>query len=174
MKKIEHYTTQGHAHYITLVIKNRVSVFSNSILSEKCIQAIAFYQNNFEVRILGYVIMPDHIHLIVWPQSKTSLEDFVRDFKKYLAREILNQAAPKEKARFLLSTSLKRNHRYQVWQKDFYDFNIYSQDTLIEKLNYIHNNPQRKGLVENPEDYPYSSYRAYSEKGEILLSVHRI
>ncbi len=174
MRKIKHYTSLGHAHFITLVVNKRMSVFLNSETARKAMQAVEFYQKNFSIKILGYVIMPDHIHLIVWPQDKKSLEEFVRDFKKYLAKEILEQLTLSEKTKLLLGKPQKRNHRFQIWQKDYYDFNIYNQDILSEKLNYIHYNPVRKGLVENPEDYPYSSYRSYLEKGEILLEVDRV
>ncbi len=174
MRKIKHYTTQGHAHFITLVINKRMSVFLNSETARKAIQAIEFYQKNLFFKILGYVIMPDHIHLIVWPEGKKTLEEFVRDFKKYLAQEILHRVTSLEKTKILLERPQKRNHRFQIWQKGYYDFNIYNQETLNEKLSYMHNNPVRKRLVENPEDYPYSSCRDYMEKGEVLLKVDRI
>lgn|SRR5574341_764176 len=173
MKKIKHYTELGHAHFITLVVNKRIPVFSNSETAIKAVQAIEFYQKNFGIKILGFVIMPDHLHLIAWPQGAKSPEEFVRDFKKYLAKGILDLLTPSEKTKFLLGRPQKRNHRFQIWQKDYYDFNIYNQDILSEKLNYIHYNPVRKGLVENPEDYPYSSCRSYLEKGEILLEVDK-
>jgi len=174
MKKIKHYTDLGHAHFITLVINKRRAVFLNSETARKAIQAIEFYQKSFFIKILGYVIMPDHVHLIVWPQGKKTLEEFVRDYKKYLAKEILQRLTISEKTKVLLGRPQKRNHLFQIWQKGYYDFNIYNQQTLNEKLNYMHYNPVRKGLVENPEEYPYSSCRDCVGKGEVLMEVDKI
>ena len=55
----------------------------------------------------------------------------------------------------------KRNLKYRLWQPGFYDFNIYNEEKLLEKLNYMHNNPVKAGLVLSPSDYEWSSYREY-------------
>lgn len=67
--------------------------------------------------------------------------------------------------------SHRRNLRYRLWQRGFYDFNIYSEEKLLEKLNYVHHNPVRAGLVLSPGDYKWSSYRLYSSESEGFLGA---
>ena len=55
----------------------------------------------------------------------------------------------------------KQNIKHRLWQRGFYDFNIYNEETLTEKLDYIHNNPVKSGLTTSPGDYTWSSYRFY-------------
>jgi len=62
--------------------------------------------------------------------------------------------------------SHKRNLRHRFWQPGFYDFNIYNEEKLLEKLNYVHHNPVRAGLVLSPGAYKWSSYRLYFAEGK--------
>jgi len=59
----------------------------------------------------------------------------------------------------------------QFWQRRFYDFNVWSRKKKIEKLNYMHMNPVKRGLAENPKDWPWSSFAFYQGKGEILIGI---
>jgi len=65
----------------------------------------------------------------------------------------------------------RRNLKYRLWQSGFYDFNIYNEEKLLEKLNYVHHNPVRAGLVLSPGDYKWSSYRLYFTEGKGFLGA---
>ncbi|MFO8100645.1 MAG: hypothetical protein R6U37_00535 [Dehalococcoidia bacterium] len=66
-----------------------------------------------------------------------------------------------------LKTSHRRGLRYQVWQKGFYDFNIYTESKFREKLDYMHSNPVKAGIVKHPADYHWSSYGQYFDEGNV-------
>ncbi|WP_317174240.1 transposase [Kaistella flava (ex Peng et al. 2021)] len=134
--------------------------------------------------LYGYVIMSNHLHLIV--QSRDSkLSDLIRDFKKYTAKNILEtiQSEPESRREWMLERFKKatethgRNKKYQFWQYGNHAEEIYTLPFMWDKLNYIHLNPIRAGWVEKAQHYIYSSASNYvSGKGllEIELADHLI
>jgi putative transposase len=126
-----------------------------------------FYRKKFGFKIFSYVIMPDHLHcLIFWDIEKypeITISKIMMAIKGYSAKLIINHLGrlgqlpqPTRKG------ENKPHHRqweHQIWQPNFYDFNIYTEYKFQEKLNYIHDNPRRASLCKNPEDYRWSSYK---------------
>jgi putative transposase len=104
----------------------------------------------YEMDVLGYVVMPEHVHLVLGEPEEKPLS---------VAIQILKQ-------RF----SKTRSEEY-VWERRYYDFNIRSRKKRIEKLRYIHRNPVRRELVERPEDWKWSSYRDYAGLGRGTVNV---
>jgi len=108
----------------------------------------------------GFVVMPDHVHVVVWFEKDGVLSNFVKQWKQrssfQLKRFLESEAS---------SYSMKINPREPVWQPRYYCFNIYSEDKLLEKLNYMHNNPVNSRHVSSPNEWKYSSSRYY-ELGE--------
>ena len=98
------------------------------------------------------------------------LPEIVRDFKKYTAKQIIKtiQIEPESRREWMLKyfetacENLKRNQKYKVWQDGYHAEILYSTKFLLQKLHYIHNNPVRSGIVEQPEHYLYSSARIYA------------
>jgi putative transposase len=121
--------------------------------------------------------MPDHLHLIIWPYGKATVSDVMRDFKKFTSTRIVRQAEVEDVGEWV--TAFQQAGREtgrsanKVWQDSYWDVNIYTERFLRQKLNYIHRNPVRAALVEEPEDYVYSSYRNYVFDEEWLIQVDR-
>ena len=90
--------------------------------------------------IFGYVVMPEHVHLLVTEARQGLLSTAVQALK--------------------LSVAMRRSER-PFWLPRYYDFNVFTRRKLVEKLRYIHRNPLRRGLVDRPEDWSWSSYRHY-------------
>jgi putative transposase len=156
---------EGHIYYVTTVVYDRVPIFTRPSFIMPLYDSLNFYRYKQGFKLLGYVIMPDHLHLIVWPFGSTTVSEIMRDYKKFTSTRIIHQAelegieewiAAFQRAGHETGRSAKK-----VWQDSFWDMNIYSEHILRQKLNYLHRNPVRAGLVENPEDYMYSSYRNY-------------
>ncbi len=111
------------------------------------------------------MILDNHLHLVV---SGDNLAKTIREFKSYTAREIIQQAQQEEKDWLLSQLKYhkfehKRESGYQVWQEGFHPQMISSEKILAQKIEYIHYNPVRVGLVEKAEDWLYSSARNYLE-----------
>lgn len=94
--------------------------------------------------VAGYVLMPEHVHLLVGEPLTSSLS---------IALQVLKQET---------SRKLKRNGELRFWQRRYYDFNVHSELKRVEKLRYMHRNPVRRGLVGKPEDWPWSSFVHYA------------
>lgn len=118
--------------------------------------------------MLGWV-MSNHIHIIL--QSKTSkLSDTIKDFKSYTTKEIIKAIGEERESRRYWMLNIfgfaakkhKRNENYQIWKHDNHPELIFSNSFLDQKINYIHDNPVRAGIVGRQEDYLYSSARDYA------------
>ena len=94
--------------------------------------------------VAGYVLMPEHVHLLLGEPRQSSLS---------IALQVLKQQT---------SRKLKLLREAQFWQPRYYDFNVHNEEKRIEKLSYMHRNPVKRGLVDKPEDWPWSSFRHYA------------
>lgn len=117
---------------------------------------IEYYRKRNNAAIHAYVVMPNHLNLLASIPEEGSISFFVGDMKKRIAYEYyrLISSAP-----------------FPFWEHRFDDLGIYSQEIYRIKLNYIHNNPVRAGLVLNPEDWPYSSAKFYLTGEEGVVKV---
>ena len=116
--------------------------------------------------LYAYVIMENHIHLIWSPTKLYSLKHSQLCFMKYTAQKIkrvLEADHPRLLAEFLVEL---KDRTYQFWQRNPLCVDLYNNDILIQKLNYIHNNPLKSGLTNTPTDYKFSSAKFYNELGD--------
>ena len=168
---------QEKVHFITLTVVDWIDVFSRKIYRDTIIDSLIYCQDNKGMIIYSYVIMSNHIHLII--QSKDSkLSDLIRDFKKFTSVTLLKQIRTKPESRreWMLERFEKatethnRNKKCQFWQYGNHAEEIYSEKFMWSKIDYIHFNPVRAGIVEKPEEYIYSSAGNYiNNKGIIAI-----
>ncbi len=111
-------------------------------LFERSLEAMRI---RYDFVVSGYVVMPEHVHLLVGEPNKAILSKAIQALK--------------------LSVSVQSKER-PFWQPRYYDFNVHNEEKRIEKLRYMHRNPVKRGLVEKPEDWAWSSFRHYAT-GEI-------
>jgi len=145
---------QTSAHFITATVVDWIDILSRQIYRDCIIESLSYCVRNKGMILYGYVIMTNHIHLII--QSKDgALSDVLRDFKKFTAIRILDllQNSPESRREWILERLHKapfshtRNKNYQVWQAGNHGEEIYSEKFLWSKLDYIHLNPVRSGFV---------------------------
>lgn len=159
---------QSLPHFITATVVDWIDVFSRKSHRDSIIKSLDFCINNKGMVLYGYVIMSNHIHMVV-QSSDGKLSDLIRDFKKFTAKTILEkiQTEPESRRdwmleRFQLATeSHSRNKTFQFWQYGNHPEEIYSEKFLWSKLDYIHLNPVRAGIVEKTFHYVYSSAGNY-------------
>ena len=165
---------KGNAFFITTSVNRFVNIFRESKYIEIILRNISFYREKHGFLLLAYVIMPDHLHLLIYPDPERvgEVSDIMEDFKKFTSRQLRMEMEKDKRTKWLeafrLEVPRKRNWQFRIWQERFDDLGIYSLKAARTKINYIHSNPVRKGMVDRPEDYPYSSARNY------LLSDHSI
>jgi REP element-mobilizing transposase RayT len=155
-------------HFITATVVDWMDVFSRKSYRDSIIDCLDFCIKNKGMILYGYVIMSNHIHVIV-QASDGELSSLLRDFKKFTAKTILEkiQNEPESRRewmleRFKLATeSHSRNKNYQFWQYGNHPEEIYSTKFMWSKLDYIHLNPVRAGIVTKASNYIYSSASNY-------------
>jgi REP element-mobilizing transposase RayT len=169
---------QSAPHFITATVVDWVDAFTRRVYKDCVIDALDYSIKNKGMVVFGYVIMSNHIHMVVQAQNN-NLSDLIRDFKKFTARTILNeiQTAPESRREWMLERFKKatethsRNKNYQFWQYGNHAEEVFSLKFLWSKLDYIHLNPVRAGIVEHATDYIYSSASNYSGNKGILSNV---
>jgi putative transposase len=157
-------TENNYPYFITSTTVAWIPVFTRKPYIEVLINALNFCRHSKGLKIIAYVIMDNHIHLVV---SGERLSDSIREFKSYTAREIVRLAGEENKSWLLSQLQFhKQDHktdsRHQVWQEGFHPQQIYSEEVLRQKVDYLHHNPVRAGLVVRAEDWYYSSARNYA------------
>ncbi|MBI5353574.1 MAG: transposase [Chloroflexi bacterium] len=169
------YRIDGSIYYITSVTYNRLKLFTQPSFIILIIDSLNYYRYQYSCKIIGYVIMPDHIHLLILPQEEKAVTDFMRDFKRFTSGRITRQAKVEGKTELVKTfesagTETERAD-YKVWQDSFWEQSVYTEKFLKQKLDYIHLNPVRAGIVESAGDYLYSSYRNYFLNDNQLMEI---
>jgi REP element-mobilizing transposase RayT len=166
---------EGSAYYITSIVYGRLAIFTRSSFVIPLIDSLNFYRYHHQCKLLGYVVMPDHIHMIIWPQEGSNISDFMRDFKRFTSGRISRQAFLENKTDWMNAFEQAGRDtsraEHKVWQDCFWEEVVFTDEFLHQKLNYIHMNPVRAGLVDEPQDYPYSSYRNYELEDDTLIEM---
>jgi putative transposase len=144
------YQETGGLHFLTFSCARRRPVLGSAEARDLFLGILERTASVYEMEVHGYVVMPEHVHLLVGEPEKAPLS---------LAIQILKQ-------RF----SKTRTEEY-VWEPRYYDFNVRTPEKRIEKLRYIHRNPVVRGLVAEPEGWQWSSFRGYRdfEVGPVTL-----
>lgn len=166
-------------HFITATVVDWVDVFTRKRYSDCIIECFDYCIKNKGMILFSYVIMSNHIHMIV-QSNEGKLSDLLRDFKKFTSKTILTkiQTEPESRREWMLERFKKatethsRNTNYQLWQYGNHAEEIYSEKFMWSKIDYIHFNPVRAGLVSKPQDYIFSSASNYvNNKGIIAVEI---
>lgn len=156
-------------HFITFAVVGWVDVFSRKAYRDIVIESLKHCQQFRNLLLHSWCIMSNHLHFILSAKNG-DLSEILRDFKKYTSKTILKaiQNNPSESRKdwmmpiFRNHGSLNsRNKEFQFWRQDNCPKELYSGLFISQKMNYIHYNPVKAGLVERPEHYLYSSARDY-------------
>ena len=137
----------GHLHYITFSCHNRSPYLASPEAKQVFLKTLESVRRRYEFTIVGYVVMPEHVHLLLSEPPTKPLSVALAVIKRSVSA--------------LLPES-------PFWLPRYYDFNIFTQKKRIEKLRYIH-----RGLVEKPEDYPWSSFRNYALEETTPVTITR-
>jgi REP element-mobilizing transposase RayT len=165
-KKWTNKNIPGALHFLTANCVNRVPAFRNEAYSRLFFQAVKELKEARPFKLIAYVLMPDHCHLIVNP-SDGHITELTGAIKGLSARYIID-TAPAGELR-LERPAAADGTTNQLWQESFKDLALWSNWMIWQKINYIHNNPVKAGLVKSAADYKWSSFRAfYSQSGEPL------
>jgi putative transposase len=140
----------GHHHFVTFSCYCRLAHLASPesrLIFERCLETV---RQNYGFTVDAYVVMPEHVHLLVSEPSRGNLSVVLQALKISVARKMTPRP---------------------FWQRRFYDFNVFTDAKRIEKRQYIHRNPFRRGLVAHPKAWVGSSYRHWAQGEEGLVHV---
>lgn len=168
----------SNLHFITTTITGFQKVFfkGNTWNDTYCMIIINHLKkqlNLFSSNLIAYVIMPTHIHLIIYTPEGISISDFMREFKKLSSRDIKSQLY-KDKKLDLIKIFKEASivpGKHKIWKDRFDDYIISSDHMLEIKVEYIHDNPRRAELVKEITDWKYSSARNYYINDNSVIEV---
>ncbi|MBI3894808.1 MAG: transposase, partial [Acidobacteria bacterium] len=139
----------------------RLPLLANPLRRDLFLHALEATRNKYEMVVVGYVVMPEHVHLLVDEPRRQNLSVALKALKQSVARRVLREWRAKSH-----TSATRVGHPYSnplphFWHARFYDFNVWSAKKRIEKLRYMHRNPVTRGLVPSPELWQWSSFRYY-------------
>ena len=168
-KNLKRYYGLGHLHFITFSCYRRLPLLGTARSRNVFVRALAEVQRKYDFALVGYVVMPEHVHLLVGEPKRGNPSTVIHSLKLRVSKRMRRRqrkasAAQKSFAFHGLATP-------RFWQPRFYDFNVYSAKKRRQKLEYMHRNPVTRRLVKDPKDWVWSSYASYSGRGTPLVAI---
>jgi putative transposase len=150
---LQRFHQNRQLHFITFSCYRRQPKSAQDRVCSQFEQSLEQTRRAHALAVAGYVIMPEHVHLLLGEPETKPLARAIQALKQSVARAVALRG------------------REPFWQARYYDFNVWSEKKRIEKLRYIHRNPVRRGLVEKPGDWRWSSFRHYAEGIEGVVEI---
>lgn len=164
-----------HAHELTFSCYNRYKLLSKERTRQWLVDAFDRARRQLDLHLWAYVIMPEHVHAIVLPQrSEYRTADILKSLKEGVARRAVNflrRVNPQWLERLTVRRPSGKVERHFWLPGGGYDRNIINQEALLHAVKYIHANPVRRGLVESPTDWEWSSARWYEGERPVKLEM---
>ena len=167
-KRLKRYYGQGHLHYLTCTCYRREPWLASAGRRDRFVNILEETRQRYRFVVVGYVVMPEHIHLLLSEPEQGTPSTVMQVLKQRFARSVLGK-----KKRNRAQREFWPEPEQHVWQRRFYDFNVWSSRKRIEKLVYMHRNPVRRKLVEVPEQWRWSSYRYYAYGEEDVVKINQ-
>ena len=150
---LKRYQQARDLHFVTFSCHQRKPYLGSRMARSLFEDSLEAMRQRYDFLVAGYVVMPEHVHLLVSEPPETQLATALKSIKLSIA---------------------KQSEQRPFWQPRYYDFNVFTERKRAEKLRYMHRNPVKRGLVEQPEDWPWSSFRHYltGEEGAVEIESH--
>jgi len=170
-------TDNNALYFITFTVVNWIDVFTRDIFRDIFYESVNFCIRKKGLQIHAYCIMTNHIHLIA-STNKNSLSDIVRDLKAYTSRQIrlcLEKTTVESRKKWMMNTFIFRgtynvnNYDFQFWEKGYHPVILNTNFKIDQRLEYIHNNPVKQGLVLLPQHWLHSSATFYNEENALTF-----
>ncbi|RYZ94729.1 MAG: transposase [Sphingobacteriaceae bacterium] len=161
---------QERPYFVTFSVIRWIDVFTRRAYKDILIESLNYCIVNKGLQLYAWVIMSNHVHLIIGTNDKP-MQDILRDIKRHTAKTILKAIennSQESRSDWMLwffkreGKANPNNEQYQFWQQGNHPIELYSNDVINQKLDYLHNNPVTAGWVDEPEHFLYSSARDYA------------
>ena len=147
------YQQSGDFHFITFSCFHRLACLGRAEARDLFECSLERMRRKYEFAVAGYVVMPEHVHLLVSEPRNGVLDRAIQALK--------------------ISVAVQQSKR-PFWQPRYYDFNVFTAEKTTDKLRYMHRNPVVRGLAKRPEDWKWSSFRHYASGFEGTVEIESL
>jgi putative transposase len=165
---------QRHLHFITFSCYRRLPLLKTVRARDVFVRELAKVRCEYEFLLVGYVVMPEHIHLLISEPRKGTPSTVLQMLKQRVSKKLRKKSRTNFVGQLRLAFPEPVEHIRSFWQARFYDFNVYTSRKKREKLEYMHRNPLTRGLVNHPKDWPWSSWSFYGMGKPGLVSIDSV
>lgn len=170
----------SNLYFITTTAVRRLHLFHRDVIKRLLVDTLDCMHLRGRFKLYAFVIMPNHVHLIIQCNAEDPFSDVMRDFKKHVADRLLRQLENEDNqpalARLAALVIRSKRQRYVVWEEGYLAKAVFTPAFLRQKMNYTHSNPCQPHwlLAESPEDYIWSSARFYLNDTRAIIPVDNV
>jgi len=146
-KNLKRYYGHEHLHFLTWSCYQRKPWLGSAQARSRFVKILDEVRQRYRFRLVGYVVMPDHVHLLISEPQRGTPSTVVQVLKQRVSRQMRSGKRKRSGAQLKL---WREDEAPRFWQRRFYDFNVWSEKKKAEKLHYMHNNPVKRRLVPTP------------------------
>jgi len=163
------FRNSAQLHFVSFATVNWIDVFVRRQYCDIIVESLLYCIENKGLELYAWCIMSSHVHLII-SSEHGNLSDIMRDMKRHTSKKILAlmeddiQESRREWMLWMFGRAGKKNsnnEKYQFWQQHNHPIELVSTEMIMQRLNYLHNNPVESGAVDEAQNYLYSSARDY-------------
>ena len=173
-KRCKRYNVPGHGHELTFSCFGRLPLLKNPTFCDYLAEAVRAAQHTHRFDVCAYVFMPEHLHLLIYPtQEVYSISEILKSIKQSVSRRAINWLRQRRPDVLECLKTGQKHQTLRFWQDGGgYDRNIFTHAAATNSVRYIHANPVRRGLVQWPQEWYYSSYRQMHGQGDGPLDIN--
>jgi putative transposase len=168
---LRRYYGRGDLHFITFSCYRRHPLLGTRRARHRFVRILDEVRARHGFRLIGYVVMPEHVHLLVSEPRKGTPSKVLQVLKQKDSRALRRRGRKRVAGQLSLAFAPAATEERAFWQRRFYDFKVWSSKKVREKLEYMHANPVKRKLVAHPKDWPWSSWSYYAKGEEGLIRI---
>jgi putative transposase len=167
--RLQRYYGSDHLHFITCSCYRRQPWLGNARRRDCFLKVLEEVRQRYRFVVVGYVVMPEHVHLLIGEPETGTPSTVMQVLKQRFARQVLQQLRQRRGPQ---QSELWAEGPEHVWQRRFYDFNVWTERKRVEKLRYMHRNPVKRRLVLEPEQWAWSTFRWYASGETVPVKIN--
>ena len=171
---LKRYYGKGDLHFVTFSCHHRLPLLGTKRARNLFVHELERARNEIGFRLIGYVVMPEHVHLLMSEPLIGTPSTVLQKLKLRVSLRIRKQGGVGDAEECQLPIEEEGVPPKAFWQARFYDFNVNTFEKRKEKLNYMHANPVVRGLAEHPKDWPWSSWSFYAKEEAGLIGIDAV
>jgi putative transposase len=168
---LRRYYGRGDFRFVTFSCYRRRRFLGTRRARDRFVKILDEVRARHQFEIVGYVVMPEHVHLLIGEPRKGNPSTVLQVLKQKASRALRRSPRQPGSGQLALAFPGEEGEAAAFWQRRFYDFNVWSAKKVKEKLEYMHANPVQRGLVSHPREWPWSSWAHYAKGEEGLLRI---